>query len=54
MKHTTEQTLRFYTNYPGWHSFAQDATTVRDVRYLESRGLLEVNQFNQARRTDKK
>lgn len=42
--------MKFYSANQGWHSFSNKcATTRRVIRSLENRGLLEVNEFFQAR-----
>jgi hypothetical protein len=42
--------LKFYSDYSGWHSFASRCrATVRVIASLAKRGLLESNEFFQAR-----
>jgi hypothetical protein len=44
-------TLAFYARYPGWHTFHK--TMTRQIRALVGKGFLEMNEFKQARFTDK-
>ena len=41
--------LTFIRKVKGWHSFAQDPTTKRVVKSLESKGLVEINRYHQFR-----
>jgi len=49
MKQDVINALKFFSQYPGWHSFAKDSRTTKTINYLVQRGLLETNQFSQAR-----
>lgn len=41
--------LGFFKRHRGWLSFKQDGDTKRIIKSLEARGLIEINQFSQAR-----
>jgi xylose isomerase len=45
MKHA----LNFARTYPGWHTFAKDRATLGALRRLESRRMIETNEFRQFR-----
>lgn len=51
MKHIL-RTLAFYVSNDGWHTYnVKCRSTVRAIKYLEARGYIEINEFNQARKT---
>ncbi len=41
--------LAFATNYPGWHSFDRQRSTVDAIARLAAHGLVETNEFRQFR-----
>lgn len=49
-----KKALRFYATYHSkWHSFENKGQTKRVIRSLEKLGLLTVDEFNDAKITDK-
>ena len=42
--------LEFLERNPGWHSYADDAKTIRTVLTLVAQGKIEVNTFYQMRK----
>jgi len=48
--HNILNTLTFYLRNPGWQSYnANCRATIRAISSLKRRGLVETNNFNQAR-----
>ena len=41
--------LLFAIQYPGWHTWSKDRTTVDAVRAVSSAGFIETNEFRQFR-----
>lgn len=46
---TQADLIQFATDYPGWHSFAQDRLTVEHVCASHNLGIIEVNEHSQFR-----
>lgn len=41
--------LTFSRKYPGWHTYSRDRVTMKGIRWLASRGWIQVNRFGQFR-----
>jgi len=53
MRPYIENTLLFAREYPGWHSYQTNCIdTLRSIRWLASRGFIQVNQYFQFRATN--
>ena len=48
-----EVAMTFCNKYEGWHSFDNDALTLRVIKSLEKSGKIEVNEFHQFRKAVK-